>query len=101
MAYDLNNVSLVGNLTRDPEIRHTNNGKSVVSISIAINEGENVSYFDCVGWEGIADVAQQFLSKGKKIGITGKLIQRRWQDQSGNKRSTVEILIKTLHMMGK
>lgn len=100
MASDINRVSLVGRLTRDPEIRQIPSGTSVTNYSIACNRvyvannerKEEVSYFNCLIWGKGAEVFARYAKKGQRLAIDGRLQQRRWQDKDGSNRSAVEIV---------
>jgi single-strand DNA-binding protein len=100
MAQNLNIVAQVGNLTKDPELRHTPSGTAVTTLRIAVNDrvkrGEEWTdvayYFDVTVWGRMAENCVQYLSKGKKVGIQGKLTWREWSAQDGSKRQTVEIV---------
>ena len=87
-------VTLVGNLTKDPELRYTNNQKPFVSFSIAVNRkwdgGEQTSYFDCVSWGDIAVNITNSFHKGNRVVVVGRLEQRTWEGKEGDKRSKVE-----------
>jgi single-strand DNA-binding protein len=95
-----NKVIIMGNLTRDPEMKYLSNGKPVTNFSIAINEKykkgeewvENVSYFDVVVFDRQAETCNEYLSKGKQVLVEGKLQQNRWEAQDGTKRSKIEIV---------
>lgn len=100
MARSLNQVTLMGNLTRDPELRQTPNGQSVTSLSIALNRSykdasgewqEATDYVDIVCWGPLAERVAQYLSKGRRCLIQGRLQSRSWE-QEGQKRSKVEVL---------
>ena len=72
----MNNVNIIGNLTKDPELRTTSSGKSVCSLSIAVQDSynkEKTHFFNCTAWGKTGEVINQYFSKGKKIGITGRL----------------------------
>ncbi|RME89594.1 MAG: single-stranded DNA-binding protein [Candidatus Hydrogenedentota bacterium] len=108
MATDLNRVVLVGRLTRDPELRSTPNGTMVCKIGIAVNrtiwrkEGEKEEkayFFDCVAFGRQAEVINQYLRKGRRIGIDGYLTQNSWEDANGNRRSKVEITIENFQFL--
>ena len=101
MPADLNRVTLVGRLTRDPELRHTAGGQSVCSIRLAVSsrgrdEGGNWSdranYFDVTVFGRQAETASQYLSKGRRIGVDGRLSWREWEAQDGGKRQSVEVV---------
>ncbi|HEX4774664.1 MAG TPA: single-stranded DNA-binding protein [Candidatus Saccharimonadales bacterium] len=100
MARSLNQVTLMGNLTRDPELRQTPTGQSVTSFSLALNRAykdssgewqEVTDYIDCVCWGPLAERVAQYLSKGRRCLVQGRLQSRSWE-QDGNKRSKVEVL---------
>ena len=100
MARSFNQVILMGNLTRDPELRQTPNGQSVVSFSLALNRSykdasgewqEATDYIDVVAWAQLAERVSQYLSKGRRCMVVGRLQSRSWE-QDGQKRSKVEVL---------
>lgn len=100
MARSLNQVTLMGNLTRDPELRQTPTGQSVTSFSLALNRAykdqsgewqEVTDYIDCVCWGPLAERVAQYLSKGRRCLVQGRLQSRSWE-QEGQKRSKVEVL---------
>lgn len=100
MARSLNQVTLMGNLTRDPELRQTPNGQSVVSFSLALNRSyrdqggewqEATDYIDIVAWGPLAERVGQYLSKGRRCLVQGRIQSRSWE-QDGQKRNKVEVL---------
>jgi len=100
MARSVNQVILLGNLTRDPELRQTPSGQSVVSFSLALNRAykaqngewqEATDYIDCVAWGPLAERVNQYLTKGRRALVQGRLQSRSWE-QDGQKRSKVEVL---------
>ncbi|MEK7603179.1 MAG: single-stranded DNA-binding protein [Patescibacteria group bacterium] len=100
MARSLNQVTLMGNLTRDPELRQTPTGQSVCSFSLALNRSykdasgdwqEATDYIDITAWAGLAERVAQYLSKGRRCLVQGRLQSRSWE-QDGQKRSKVEVL---------
>jgi single-strand DNA-binding protein len=100
MARSLNQVTLMGNLTRDPELRQTPNGQNVTSFSLALNRSykdasgewqEATDYIDIVAWGPLAERVSQYLSKGRRCLVQGRLQSRSWE-QEGQKRSKVEVL---------
>lgn len=104
MAGSLNKVCLIGNLGGDPEIRRTQSGNPVASFSIATSETwrdrssgerkEKTDWHNVVIWnEGLCKVAEQYLKKGSKVYIEGKLQTRKWQDQAGTDRYTTEVIL--------
>lgn len=100
MATDLNKIIVLGRLTRDPELKFTNNGTPVAKFSIANNKSytsnsekkEEVSFFNCVAWSKLAELIEKYCTKGNLIGIEGRLQQRRWETAEGQPRSVVEII---------
>ena len=108
MSWDINHVVLVGRLTRDPELSYTPSGTAVCRFSIAVNrssgssgedDGSGTSYFNIVTWNKTAEICKEYLSKGKQVGIDGRLQQRRWE-QDGIKRSVVEIVATNVQFFG-
>jgi len=105
-----NKVILLGNLTRDPEVRYTPNGSAVANFSVAVNRKykqgeetkEEVSYFDIVVFGKQAENCGQYIGKGDSVLIEGRLQQRRWEDKdSGQKRSKVEVAAQYVTFMPK
>lgn len=103
----INNVTLVGRLTKDVELKQTNSGTSVASFSLAVernrkdqNGNKETDFFDCVAWRGQADVIAKYTQKGSMLGIDGRLEQQRWEDKNGNKRSSVKIVVENLQLFG-
>jgi single-strand DNA-binding protein len=105
--YSLNKAQLIGNLTRDPEVKETPNGKKVAQIGIATNsewkdkEGnkqEKVEFHNVVLWSGMADVAEKYLKKGSKVFIEGRLETRTWED-NGVKKYKTEIVAEDMIML--
>lgn len=106
-----NKVILVGNLTRDPELRYTPQGSAVCEFGIAVNEKytgqdgqkvEKVHFFDIVAWQKTAELVTKYCKKGTPLLVDGKLIQDRWQDQqSGQNRSKVKITAERIQFLGQ
>jgi single-strand DNA-binding protein len=109
---NLNRVLLIGNLTRDPEVRYTPKGTAVADIGMAINrvigsgseEGERreeVTYVDVVLWGRLAEIAEQYLKKGRPVFIEGRLQLDSWDDkQTGQKRSRLRVVAENLQLLG-
>jgi single-strand DNA-binding protein len=101
----INNVTMIGRLTRDPELRYTSSGTSVASFNIAFNDkyldNEKTYFFNCIAWGKLGETIVKYFKKGEQIPISGKLTQRSWDDKAGNKRSTVEIQVSDIHFIGK
>ena len=95
-----NSITVVGNITRDPELRFTAGGKGVASFGIAVNRRyqvngewqEKVSFFNVVAWDSLGENAAASLSKGSRVIVTGRLEQRDYETKDGEKRSVVEIV---------
>ncbi len=108
MVWDINHVVLVGRLTKDPELTYTQSGAAVCRFSIAVNrssgssaENENAAnFFNVVAWNKTAEICNEYLSKGRQVGIDGRLQQRKWEGQDGVKRNTVEIVANNVQFFG-
>jgi single-strand DNA-binding protein len=109
MARGIAHVTLVGNLTRDPELRQTPNGSSVCQLGVAVNSSykdasgqwvEKPNYFDVVVWGPQGENCARYLTKGRQIAVDGRLDQRSWEAQDGTKRSKVEIIAETVMFIG-
>ena len=108
MPQNINIVALVGNLTRDPELRHTPSGTAVTTLRIAVNDrvkrGEEWTdaayYFDVTVWGRTAENCAQYLAKGRPVGVQGKLTWREWDAQDGSKRQSVEIVADNIQFLG-
>jgi single-strand DNA-binding protein len=104
---DINNVVLVGRLTRDAELKYTASGQAVCKFSLAINRRkksgdqweDEVSFFDIVIWGRQGEAIIQYLLKGKQVGVQGELRQDRWQ-QDGQNRSRIEIIANNIQLLG-
>jgi len=101
MSYDINNITIIGRLVRDPESTYTKSNKHYCRFSIAVNEGKDqVSFFDVTAWEKTADSISQYMKKGSQIAISGKLRQDRWQDQHGQPKSRISINANSVQFLG-
>jgi single-strand DNA-binding protein len=95
-----NNISLVGNVTREPELRYTQGGQAVTKFGLAVNRRwqqagewkEQVSFFDVVCWGQLGENAATSLAKGTRVVVTGRLEQRSYETAQGEKRSSVEVV---------
>ena len=96
MARSINQVILMGRLTRDPEVRTTSTGKTITSFSLAVDRGgqdDQADFFDITAWEKLGELVAQYLSKGRRCLVQGRLRQDSWDDkESGKKRSKVEVV---------
>jgi single-strand DNA-binding protein len=102
MATDTNSITISGNITRDPEMRYTPSGVSKVSFGVAVNRSwrnqqtqeweEQTSFFNVVAWRQLAENASATLTKGTRVVVSGRLEQRNWETEAGEKRSIVEIV---------
>lgn len=108
MARSFNQVILMGNLTRDPELRQTPNGQSVCSFSLALNRSykgsdgnwqEATDYIDIVAWGPLGERVAQYLTKGRPCLVNGRLQSRSWE-QDGQKRSKVEVVAQDVTFLG-
>lgn len=101
----MNKIILIGNLTKDPEIRVTQSGKKVASFSIAVNEGKSstgqdlTQYFNLTAWDRKAEIAEMYLKKGHKIAIVGRLQNRSWTKPDGTKAYATDVVIGEMEML--
>ena len=101
MARSLNSVQLIGNLTRDPELRYTPQGTAVATFAVATNRSytsngekkDEVEFHNIVAWTKLAELCSQLLAKGRKVYVHGRLTTRKWTGQDGAQKSTTEIVI--------
>ena len=104
---NLNHITLLGNLTRDPELRFTASGTPVVSLRLAVNHRyrqhdawqEEVCYIDCTAFGRLAETASDYLVKGRPVLIEGRLRWRSWEDQDGVKRSQHDVLATNIQFL--
>jgi len=108
MARSLNRVQLIGNLTRDPELRYTPQGTAVCSFSIATNRSwttdsgekkDEADFHRIVAWNKLAELCSQFLTKGRKVYVEGRLSTRNWTGQDGGQRNTTEVIISDMILL--
>lgn len=106
----VNKVILIGNLGADPEVRYTASGQAVANLRLATTERwvnksgertEQTEWHRVVAWGKLAETCGQYLQKGKQIYVEGKIRTRQWQDQTGQKRYTTEIVANNLVMLGR
>ena len=103
----INRVVLIGRLTRDPELRTTSTGKNVVEFSIAVNkrikpqEGADADFFRIKAWGQTADYVNNYISKGRLVGVDGRLETRKWIDQNGANRETIEIVADNVNALDR
>jgi len=96
MARSINQVILMGRLTRDPEQRTTTSGRTVVSFSVAVDrqtQDDQADFFDVTAWEKLGELVMQYLSKGRRVLVQGRLRQDSWEDkETGKRRSRIEVV---------
>lgn len=109
MSRGLNKVMIIGNLGRDTEMRYTPSGRPVTTFSVATtrswttSDGERrkeTEWFNVVAWGSLAEICNQFLTKGQQVYIEGRLQTRRWEDSEGQKHSSTEIVANEMIMLG-
>jgi len=109
MAGTVNKVILIGRLGKDPEIKYTPGGVPVAKFSLATDESfkdksgekkEHTEWHNIVAWSKLAEICGEYLTKGKLVYIEGRIQSRQWEDQSGNKRMTYEIIARQMTMLG-
>ena len=96
----MNTVCLMGRLTRDPELRHTQVGTAVASFTLAVDRGKSertgeriTDFIDCVAWKGTAEIVSKYFAKGQMAAVTGRIQIRDWTDKDGNKRRSAEVVV--------
>jgi single-strand DNA-binding protein len=108
MAKSLNRVQLIGNLTRDPELRYTPSGSAVCTFSIATNrtwttdtgeKKDDTEFHRIVSWNKLAEICSQFLTKGRKVFVEGRLSTRSWTAQDGTQKQSTEIVISDMILL--
>lgn len=104
----MNSVVLIGNLTRDPELRYTPSGIPVCTLRLAVSrnfpnqQGEvEADYFNVVVWRNQAEKCAEYLTKGRQVAVTGRLQSRSWEGADGQKRSTIEIVADRVVFLGR
>jgi single-strand DNA-binding protein len=104
----VNRVHIIGNVTRDPEVKMTPTGQKVASLSVACNEKykdqqgnqqEKVEYINIVAWRRLAEIIEQYVRKGSPLYVDGKLATRSWDDKDGNKRYKTEVIAQSIQML--
>ncbi|MFZ6030212.1 MAG: single-stranded DNA-binding protein [Chloroflexota bacterium] len=110
MSRGLNKVMIIGRLGRDPEMRYTPSGKPVTTFSVAVSRNWNTSdgerrseteWFNVVAWGSLAEICKEYLVKGQSVYIEGRLQTRHWDDEKGNKRTSVEVVANEMIMLGE
>jgi len=106
----VNKVILIGNLGKDPEVRHFEGGVTKVNFPLATsesfkdksgNKAEHTEWHNIILWRGLAEIAEKYLRKGSQVFIEGKIKTRTWEDKEGNKRYSTEIVADNLILLGK
>ncbi len=109
MAASMNKVFLMGNLTRDPELRYVPSGSAVANFSVAVNrtykdnageKKEDVSFIRVVVWGKMAEICGEYLTKGRPVLVEGRLKSRSWEAQDGQKRSALDVVATSVQFLG-
>jgi single-strand DNA-binding protein len=109
MAASLNKVFIMGNLTRDPELRYIPSGSAVANFSVAVNRAykdstgekkEDTSFIRVVVWGKMAEICGEYLTKGRPVLVEGRLKSRSWEGQDGQKRSVLEVVASSVQFIG-
>ena len=109
MAKSVNKVILIGNLGKDPELKHTSGGTAVATFTVATNERfkdkngdwqDRTEWHNVVLWQRLAEIAAEYLKKGRSVYVEGRLQTRSWEDKQGQKRYTTEIVASDLVLLG-
>lgn len=96
----LNNITIMGRLTKNPELRRTNNGIAVATATVAVNrdyDREKTDFLDIVAWRGTGEFLAKNFAKGRAICVNGRLETRQWSDKSGNNRTSYEIIAENVY----
>ncbi|HTW83686.1 MAG TPA: single-stranded DNA-binding protein [Candidatus Sulfotelmatobacter sp.] len=105
MAGSFNRITLVGNLTRDPEIRYVGSGAAVTKFTLAVNrrakQQEETDYIDCVAWDKLAETCNTYLKKGMSCLVDGRLSIRSYETKEGEKRKAAEVVVNTMQMLDR
>ena len=101
----MNNITLMGRLTKFPELRNTQSGTAVTSFTLAVDRPQrdgaiNVDFIDCVAWKGTAEFVNRYFVKGQLMAVTGRLQMRDWTDKDGNKRRNAEVMVHNVFFTG-
>lgn len=101
----LNHVTLMGRLTRDPELRHTQAGKAVASFTLAVDRDyrpqQQTDFIDVVAWSGTAEFVSRYFFKGQLAAVTGRIQIRDWTDSNNNRRKATEVVADHIYFCGK
>ena len=109
MAANLNKVLLIGNLTRDPDLKYVPSGAAVANFGIAINRSytnsdgektEDICFIDIVAWNRLAEVAGEYLSKGSPVFVEGRLQMDSWEQEDGQRRSKLKVVAQSIQFLG-
>ena len=109
MAVSLNKVMLIGNLTRDPELRYIPSGQAVTTFTIAVNrtfnskageKKEEVAFIRIVAWARLAEICNEYLKKGRPVFVEGRIQTRSWDGPDGNKRYSTEVVADNVQFLG-
>lgn len=100
----VNRIYLIGNLTREPELKQSNGGKPICRLGLAVNDkrgpNDNTEYFTVVCFDRTAEIANQYLKKGSPVFIEGRIQTRKWTDKEGAERTSTEVLASNLTLLG-
>ena len=103
----MNKVFLIGNLTKDPELKETQSGISVCNFCIAVKrryakDGEQeTDFFNCKAWRGLADIIAQYCSKGKKVAVSGRIEMRQYEGNDGAKKTATEVVVEEVEFLSQ
>jgi len=109
MSRGLNKVMIIGKLGKDPEMRYTPSGRPVTTFNVATSRSWNTSdgerrteteWFNVVAWGGLAEICNEYLTKGQQVYIDGRLQSRSWNDSDGNHHTSVEVVANEMIMLG-
>ena len=95
----MNSLTIIGNLTRDPEVRAATNGKNVCTFNLAVNDGDKADFFTINVWDKLGDVCAKYLTKGKKVAIVGPVKMNLFTGKDGKTRGTMEVTARSVEFL--
>jgi single-strand DNA-binding protein len=96
----MNKTIIMGNITKDIELKTTPTGKYITPFTVAVNERDKTEFVDCIAWEKTAEFIQRYFRKGSSILVEGKLMSREYMDKNDNKRKVWEVIVDKVHFAG-
>lgn len=95
----MNSLTIIGNLTRDPETRSTQTGKSLCSFDIAVNDGDKADFFKVIVWDKLGEVCQNYLAKGRKVAVSGPVKLNTYTGKDGKMHASMDVTARTVEFL--